>query len=155
MIHFHALETSNVRALQSGGPDYYGQTPERATSDGQGTPCRHCLQDTPKGEDMLILSHRPFPRDQPYAEVGPIFLCGSSCAAFTPSQNLPAILQTSPDYLIKGYNAEDRIVYGTGHIVTPNNLIAASEAIFVDVTVAYIHVRSARNNCYQCKITRA
>lgn len=154
-ILFHALPTDDVRALQDGQPDFYGQPAERAVSDGAGNPCRHCLSDTPEGAEMLILAYRPFPADQPYAEVGPIFLCGDECERFEASGTLPAILQTSPDYLIKGYGADDRIVYGTGIVTAPDKLIAASEAIFTDASVAYIHVRSARNNCYQCKIIRA
>ena len=154
-ILFHPLPTAAVRALQNGQPDFYGQPAERAVSDGSGTPCRHCLTDTPEDAPMLILSHRPFPDDQPYAEVGPIFLCGDNCEQFDASGELPPILRTSPDYLIKGYSVDNRIVYGTGIVIRPDNLVAACEDIFGDSDVAYIHVRSARNNCYQCKVTRA
>ena len=154
-ILFHALSTDTTRALQDSQPDFYGQPAEQAVSDGAGNPCRHCLSDTPMGQPMLILSYRPFPSDQPYAEVGPIFLCGGTCERYQTSGVLPPILQTSPDFLIKGYGTDDRIVYGTGIVITPDGLIAASERIFADPDVAYIHVRSARNNCYQCKITRA
>jgi len=153
-ILFHALPTDPVRALQDSQPDYYGQPAERTVSDGAGNPCRHCLSDTPKGRPMLILAYRPFPDDQPYAEVGPIFLCGDSCERFETSGRLPPILQTSPDYLVKGYGVDDRIVYGTGVVIAPERLVDACERIFDDPKVAYIHVRSARNNCYQCKVTR-
>lgn len=153
-VLFHALRSDDVRKLQAGLPDYYGQAPEHAVSDGVGTPCRHCLSDTPEGERMLILSYRPFQHDQPYAEVGPIFLCGDKCDRFEASGNLPPILRTSPDFLIKGYGADDRIVYGTGRIIAPDDMVNACESIFDDPDVAYIHVRSARNNCYQCKVTR-
>lgn len=154
-VLFHALPTDDVRKLQAGQPDYYGQVPERAVSDGDGTPCRHCLSNTPEGDTMLILSYRPFFDNQPYAEVGPIFLCGGNCERFEASEYLPPILRTSPNYLIKGYGADDRIVYGTGQIIAPDNMVNACDAIFEDTDVAYIHVRSARNNCYQCKVTRA
>ena len=151
---FTPIPTNTVRALQSGGPDFYGQAPEQTISDGEGNPCRHCLKNTPKDEPMLILSYRPFPEDQPYAEVGPIFLCGNACEAAEPSDELPEILRSSPDYLIKGYTADHRIKYGTGNIVTSEQLISACTRIFVDESVAYIHVRSARNNCYQCRVSR-
>lgn len=154
-VLFHALPTDDVRKLQAGQPDYNGQEPERAVSDGAGTPCRHCLSDTPAGETMLTLSYRPFHVNQPYAEVGPIFLCGDNCEPFEASDELPPILCTSPDYLIKGYGADDRIVYGTGQIIAPEDMFGACENIFADSNVAYIHVRSARNNCYQCRVTRA
>lgn len=155
-ILFPALPTDTVRALQNGQPDFYGQAAECAVSDGAGNPCRHCLSDMPKGKPMLILSYRPFPVDQPYAEVGPIFMCSEeACERFDVSGALPPILQTSPDYLIKGYGKDDRIVYGTGSVIAPDILVAACEDIFIDPKVAYIHVRSAKNNCYQCKVTRA
>ncbi|MCK4861020.1 MAG: DUF1203 domain-containing protein [Rhodobacteraceae bacterium] len=153
-IMFHALPTADVRALQNGQFDFYGQPAERAVSDGAGTPCRHCLSDTPKGAQMLIVAYRPFTDDQPYAEVGPIFLCGDHCEQFVASSATPPVLRSSPNYLIKGYGSDDRIVYGTGIIVAPDSMAAACENILTDNKVAYIHVRSARNNCYLCKVSR-
>ena len=154
-IMFHALPTNTVRALQDDQPDFYDRPAERTTSDGAGNPCRHCLAHTPEGQPMLVLSYRPFPNDQPYAEVGPIFLSGDACERHQTSGALPPILRSSPDFLIKGYGADDRIIYGTGVVVASDRLIDASEQIFTDPDVTYIHVRSARNNCFQCKITRA
>ena len=58
-------------------------------------------------------------------------------------------------HLIKGYDADDRIVYGTGAVVATPALLEQAEARFSDADVAYLHVRSARNNCYQLRIDRA
>ncbi len=105
-IAFIPLPTDIVRRYQAGGPDANGQTPERAVSDGPGTPCRHCLKNIPEGEGMLILAHRPFPAPQPYAELGPIFLCADAerCHAPQPSDALPEVL-ASPEYIVRGYSA--------------------------------------------------
>ena len=73
-IRFSALPTEQVRRLQRGGPDAYALPPERKLSDGDGVPCRHCLQNVPAGKSYLVLAYRPFPALQPYAETGPIFL---------------------------------------------------------------------------------
>ena len=59
-IHYEALDSDLVRGLRAGGGDAYGNPAERAISDGDGNPCRHCLRFVPKGEEMLILAHRPF-----------------------------------------------------------------------------------------------
>ena len=67
---------------------------------------------------------------------------------------MPEVLTTSPDYLIKGYGLDDRIVYGTGVVSPTLELEARLEAIFANPDVAYIHVRSARNNCYQARVDR-
>jgi hypothetical protein len=151
-IVYSPIATKTVRAYQAGVADAYGMAPERSVSDGQGNPCRHCLRDIPDGADMLILAHRPFEGLHPYAETGPIFLCGAPCTAF--DGQTPEIFAPSGEYLVKGYHANDRIYYGTGQIVTGTKMAAAAEAIFANPEVAYIHVRSARNNCYQARIDR-
>jgi len=149
---FTPIPTETVRAYQAGGPDANGQPPERQISDGGGNPCRHCLQMIPQGAGMLILAHRPFPAPQPYAELGPIFLCADPCEAGGGSA-LPEML-VSPDYIVRGYGADDRIVYGTGAVVPTDRIAARAADLLADPRVAYVHVRSARNNCYQVRIDR-
>ena len=151
-MQFVAIPTDVVRHYQAGGADANGQVPERAVSDGGGNPCRHCLGMIPDGAGMLILAHRPFPGPQPYAELGPIFLCADPCEAGG-GAGQPEML-ASPDYILRGYGADDRIVYGTGGVVATGMILARAEALFADPRVAYLHVRSARNNCYQCRIDR-
>lgn len=150
MTRFTPIPTDIVRAYQAGGLDANGQAPERAVSDGGGNPCRHCMAMIPQGAGMLILAHRPFPEPQPYAELGPIFLCADACTAGGGAA-LPEML-ASPDYIVRGYSAENRIVYGTGAVVATSAIVAEAQARLSDPRVAYVHVRSARNNCYQCRI---
>jgi Protein of unknown function (DUF1203) len=140
-----------VARVRAGGPDDYGNPPERALSDGQGKPCRCCLRNVPAGAAMLVVAARPFAALQPYAETGPIFLCADNCAPWG-GAGLPPILETSPTYLAKGYAADHRIVYGTGQIVAPAELLAHAESTFADPRVAYVDVRSARNNCFLARI---
>lgn len=146
-----ALPTDLVRAWQSGAPDAYGNPPERHVSHGTGNPCRHCLDFIPEGAEMLVLAHRPFPGLHPYAETGPIFLCASPCARFE-GPGIPPALRASPDYLLKGYGADDRIVYGTGKVVAAEALMTHAEWVLDRPGVAYVDVRSARNNCFQARI---
>ena len=151
-MRFSPIPTPIARAYQSGGLDANGQVPERQISDGDGNPCRHCLKMIPKGVEMLILAHRPFPAPQPYAEVGPIFLCGHACEAGG-SEALHEILD-SPTYILRGYGHDDRIVYGTGAVVPTQTLPEEAAHRLADPRIAYVHVRSARNNCFQVRIDR-
>ena len=151
-MHFVAIPTDAARRYQAGGVDANGQVPERTVSDGGGNPCRHCLKMIPEGAGMLILAHRPFPAPQPYAEVGPIFLCADACAAGG-GEALPEMLASS-DYIARGYGADDRIVYGTGGVVATGAIPKRAGELLDDPRVAYVHVRSARNNCYQVRIDR-
>lgn len=152
-IRFVALETRLVQALQDGAADANGQRPERAASPG-GAPCRHCLADIAEGEPMLIVAHRPFPAPQPYAEVGPMFLHAEACPRGGGDARIPPFLD-SPQYIVRGYGADHRILYGTGKVVATAHIPAEAAALLDDARVAYVHVRSATNNCYHCRIERA
>ena len=152
-IQFHPYDSQFVARIRAGGPDAYGNPAEREVSEGVGIPCRSCLQDVPAGREYLILAARPFDSLQPYAETGPIFLCADNCTAWTGS-DVPPILGSSPDYLLKGYSSGQRIIYGTGRVVASGQLAAYAEQLFDNAQVAYVDVRSARNNCFQTRITR-
>ena len=153
-LAFNPYEQSFVDAVRAKGPDANGQIAEHAVSPGAGTPCRSCLQNVPKGDAMLILAARPFPAPQPYAETGPIFLCAKACEPWSRG-DLPAILTTSPTYLLKGYGADNRILYGTGRIVAGNDLKTYATDLLSEARVAYVDVRSASNNCFLTRITRS
>ncbi|RUW66627.1 DUF1203 domain-containing protein [Mesorhizobium sp. M4B.F.Ca.ET.049.02.1.2] len=153
-IQFKALPTDNVRALQRGGADAYGHRPERQVSDGDGVPCRHCLKNVAAGDAYLVLAYRPFPELQPYAETGPIFLHAQECERAPEDAALPEMLESS-DYIVRGYGRNDRIVYGSGGGIATPDIAARAETLLERDDIAYIHVRSARNNCYQCRIERA
>ena len=154
-IRFVAMPTDAARGFQAGAPDAYGMAPERRISDGDGVPCRHCLEDVAKGEAYLILAYRPFPELQPYAETGPVFLHAGPCDRAADQRKTPAMLMQRAAHLIKGYGRDDRIVYGTGQIVAAPELASAAAEILERQDVAYVHVRSALNNCYTCRIERA
>lgn len=151
-MRFVAIPTDVVAAYRAGAPDANGQVPERQVAVGAGNPCRHCLGLIAEGAEILVLAHRPFPAPQPYAEIGPIFLCAAPCTAGG-GEAVPAML-ASPEYIVRGYGAEDRIVYGTGGVVATGAIVARAAELFADPQVRYLHVRSARNTCYQCRIER-
>jgi len=76
---FLPLATERVEGFWAGQMDDNGQKPEMLVSDGGRNPCRHCLKDIPEGREMLVLAFRPEEKINPYAEVGPIFLCADRC----------------------------------------------------------------------------
>lgn len=155
LIRYVALPTEEVRALQRGGPDAYGMPAERKVSDGDGVPCRHCLRNVRAGEDYLLLAYRPFPGLQPYAETGPIFLHADECVRAAESDVLCETFRPAADHILRGYDPEDRIVAGTGGVVPTHKTCARAHELFARPDVAYVHMRSSRNNCYMCRIERA
>ncbi len=155
---FAAMPTADAQHLWDGGADAYGLQPETSLSDGPGHPCRHCLRNIDAGEEFLILAYRPFPALQPYAETGPIFLHKEPCRRYAAEEvasptAVPDIL-VSPDYIVRGYSHADRIVYGSGAVIPTERIVARAQELLAREDIAYVHVRSARNNCYQCRIDR-
>lgn len=150
-----ALETEIARHYQSGGTDANGQVPERKLSEGGSMPCRHCLQNIAAGEEYLVLAHRPFPAAQPYAEVGPIFLHAEACARYKTLSEVPEMFRDWETIMLRGYGADDRIVYGTGTVIDATEISGTADNILAHPEVRYVHARSAKNNCYQCRIEPA
>lgn len=152
-IRYEAISTDIVRSLQNGDPDAYGNMPERAVSDGSRIPCRHCLKLVDEGDEYLIVAHRPFGNLQPYSETGPIFLHADFCERASPNAKLPDMLN-SPAYLVRGYDADERIIYGTGQMVPTADISTYAGSLLADSQVQFVHVRSAENNCFQCRVER-
>ncbi len=152
-IRFVALDDPITAALRRGEPDANGQAPERRIAATSGLPCRHCLRLIGEGEAYLTLAHRPFPSPQPYAEVGPIFLHAETSPRGGGTAEIPSFLG-SPRYIVRGYGADDRIVYGTGGVIDTPAIPARAAELLGDAAITYVHVRSASNNCYHCRIER-
>jgi hypothetical protein len=112
------------------------------------------MKNVAAGDGYLIVAYRPFPQLQPYAETGPIFLHAKECERAADRDALPEMLESS-DYIVRGYGKDDRIVYGSGAVTPTDNIPARATTLLERDDIAYIHVRSARNNCYQCRIERA
>jgi hypothetical protein len=154
-IRFSSLPTDQGEAYRAGAADANGHEPEIHISNGGGVPCRHCQQDVAEGEGYLILAHRPFPGPQPFAEIGPVFLHADPCERYPETDRVPTMFLARESYLLKGYGRDDRIVYGTGQIVPSVEVAEAASRILDRDDVTYLHVRSALNNCFTCRIDRA
>lgn len=151
-INYLPLPTDQIRLLQKGHLDADGNAPERHISDGNGNACRYCLSEIDHGEEYLIVAHRPFSTRQPYAEQGPVFLHAKECAPYADSQNLPQMYQQRGSLLLRGYDNNERIVYGTGQTVRTDQVSITAQKILANNDVAFVHARSATNNCFQFRI---
>lgn len=149
---FHGMPVETADDYRAGAQDAYGQVAEQGISDGL-APCRCCLRFVPEGKDMLVLAYRPFTQLQPYAETGPVFLCANACRP-AEALDIPGIL-TSPHYLLKGYSADERIIYGTGQITAVAKISAYADQLLLRPEVAFVDLRSARNNCWQARLSAA
>jgi hypothetical protein len=150
---FSGMSTQDAAAARTGAPDAYGNPPEHGISSGSGVQCRHCLKIVPEGEAFLVFAFRPFETLHPYAETGPVFICQNDCEAPLKIE-VPEVLTVSPEYLIKGYTADERIKYGTGAIVPLAKTADRLDELLSDADLSFIDIRSAKNNCWLTRMTR-
>lgn len=151
-IRFIPMTSEQAAYYRSGGVDANGQEPQSTVSDGNGNPCRHCLKDIPSGSPMLVFSHRPFEEKHPYAETGPIFLCGDSCEVFSGGEELPHAISIRSDFILRGYSKKEVIVPGTGKVTSVGDMKQYAASLLAREEIASVHVRSSSNNCFFCKI---
>ncbi len=151
-IKFIALETEYVRKLQNGGVDDYGNIPHRATSNGVGVPCRHCMEMVGEGEEYLVLAHRPFSSEQPYAETGPILLHAKECDRAPETSDLPQMYEDGKKFILRGYRPNDWINYDFAKVVPLDQVRGAAETMLAQDDVSYLHMRSAECNCFHCRV---
>lgn len=151
MPKYSGMPAAEADAYRGGALDANGQKPETAVSDGT-APCRCCLKLIKDGEPMLVLAYRPFQTIQPYAEIGPIFICAKHCH-LDDTSSVPDVL-VSPTYLLKAYSHDERIIYGTGQITPRGEVPAYADALLARSDVAFVDLRSALNNCWQVRMTR-
>ena len=152
MLNYSGMPSAVAEAYRAGLPDANGQVPERHVSTDGSEPCRHCLGKVAAGEAYLVLGYRPFPAPQPYAETGPVFIHAEACPA--PDGRFPERERSGDGRILRGYGANDRIVYGTGTVVGAGEIEAEAERILERADVAYVHMRSATNNCFTLRIDR-
>ncbi|MCB1345697.1 MAG: DUF1203 domain-containing protein, partial [Rhodobacteraceae bacterium] len=150
---FLPLPDATAAHYRSGGPDAYGLRPERRVADGGAIPCRHSLRLLPAGTPYLIVAHRPFAGLNPYAETGPIFLAAEDTPGAAPTTELPPFL-TAAAYIVRGYSLDERIVYGTGAVTPTDRIVAACANLLACDAIAFVHVRSATNNCFHVRVQR-
>ena len=94
------------------------------------------------------------PRCSPMPRRGRSSCMREECERAGDSPSLPALFAKTSDYIVRGYGADDRIVYGTGAVVPTPAITTRSAELLARPDVAYLHMRSARNNCYQWRIER-
>ena len=57
--------------------------------------------------------------------------------------------------MIREYGEDDRIVYGSGRVIATATIAETAANLFERPEIAYIHLRSAAYNCFQCRIDRS
>jgi hypothetical protein len=134
--------------------DRFGNVLSELTSDGGGTPCRHCLSEVPEGRGAILIGHSPFTLPGPFREVGPIFVCAETCEPYATPERLPEVVRTRLVQL-RAYSAGEEILYPHSRVLPGTEVEAALAPVFEDRQVAFVHLRSGLNGCFLCRVEAA
>ena len=116
-----------------------------------GFPCRVSLEDTPVGEEVLLLTFTHQDSASPYRASGPIFVRrGQSPARIVNA--LPPYLTLRP-LSVRAYDATDEMV--DADVVDGSAAEPLIRRYLARPDVAYLHVHFARRGCFACRIDRA
>jgi hypothetical protein len=142
-------EIANAARTQT--HDAYGNLLVVRTEDTENAPCRVCLTRVAEGTGMILFSHSPFDRQNPYKEVGPIFVHAETCAPYATSHRLPP--QIRQPVVLRGYTRDQEIHRAA--VVVAGNADEQLQSLLADPEVAYVQARSITNGCYLYRIDRA
>ena len=151
MFNFIAMPTHEFKQFQRGKVDANNQVGKTQISNGSGLPCRHCLTDIDQSDSCLLFAYRPFNSVNPYTESGPVFIHKQDCKRFV-QRSIPKIILERQHVIIRGYDDQDTIVEDTGQVIKTDDFMRKAKEVLYTENVDYMHVRSASNNCYFCRV---
>ncbi|HKC23687.1 MAG TPA: DUF1203 domain-containing protein [Thermoanaerobaculia bacterium] len=125
--------------------------PVLVRTDGERHQCRACLELTEPGEAVLLLSHRPFPSEQPYAETGPIFIHERPCVPSSGGASYPAEFPRH-HVVLRAYSESDEIV--DAELVGEARVEDVIARLLARREIAYLHARNDGYGCYMFRVER-
>jgi uncharacterized protein DUF1203 len=126
--------------------------PAHRRLDGERHQCRACLELTREDEPVLLLSHRPFATDGPYAERGPVFVHERPCR-FRGDENAYPAEFPRRHAVLRAYSDADEIV--DAEVVGDRRVEDVIASLIARPTVAYLHARNDAYGCYMFRIEPA
>ena len=114
--------------------------------------CRACLRLTEPGEGCILLSYSPFTSDQPYAEVGPIFIHERECRPYEDTREYPPEFPREA-VVLRAYDERDEIE--DAEYVGNRPVDQAIAYLFGNARVSYLHARNSTYGCFMFRIDRA
>ena len=116
-----------------------------------GFPCRISLEDTPVGEEVLLLPFTHQDSRSPYRASGPIFVRRGKAAARIENR-LPSYLTLRP-LSVRAYDAANEMV--DAEVVDGAFVEPLIQRYLARTDVAYLHIHFARRGCFACRAERA
>ena len=116
-----------------------------------GFPCRVSLEDTPVGEEVILLTFTHQDGRSPYRASGPIFVRRGIAEARRIVGELPSYL-TQRLLSVRAYDDADMMV--AADVVEGREAGPLFESLLARPDAKYLHVHFAKRGCFACRIDR-
>lgn len=155
MIPFrcHPIPTATAARFRTTRIDDRGQPVQVRTSTEGGMPCRHCLQNSRPGEEMLLGAFDLLRPKGVYWTPSPIFVHADACPRFDRENEVVETVRTSLVSL-RSYGADDLILYDLGVVSDGRGVDGLLDRALADDRTAYVNIHTARPGCLLCVVTR-
>jgi hypothetical protein len=154
MNHFQIKPISDqqLRQIENGATSVYGNPVQKIVVDqSPGYPCRLSLKDAKVGEEVYLFSHRPFEGQNPYCEIGPVFVHAEATQARLAPNEIPDAIKCRP-VIVRSYSADETLL--SGDPADRENVEQVIEQCLDRDGVDFLHIRAALTGCYLCKVER-
>jgi hypothetical protein len=147
-----ALPFDDLRRIRTSRSDDFGNPFVPEIAQAGGAPLRCCLRECEPGEQIALISYRPFPWPGPYAEVGPVFVHGDECSGYADTAVYPEGFARRRQ-LLRAYDHGHRIsdaiqaVNGEQAVQILSWLLARPE-------IDFVHSRNVEWGCYMFSVRR-
>lgn len=152
-FHFDALSPERLEAIRSARIDDSGNVLDSALEAEGGEPLRCCLRLAKPGEQLLLISYRPFDQFGPYAEAGPVFVHSQRCDGYPTDGGYPEDYRDRQQ-VFRCYDDAGRIIGGRLSDAG-DDVEAVIAELFSNEKVALIHTRNVVFGCYMLQIRRS
>lgn len=155
-FNYLSIPQRYIDGIRHGMKDDFNHTVEVSVAGESGYgPCRCCLKQFRVGEKRLLFSYAPVGSDNPYNEVGPVYI-HENCAGYSETDKFPEELKNGrlPIRLVlRCYNKERRMILA--RFVRDNAEVENDIALlFNDPQVEFIHIRNATYQCYIAEVRK-
>ena len=147
----HAIDPHRLQEIHSRGRDERGNPLGAFPAEGW-EPLRCCLTFPAPEEPIALIAYSPFGTASPWSETGPVYIHPNPCAGHR--EGLPEGMRTGPK-ILRTYRADGSLDYE--HIVVVEDGADLEEPLrelLADGTVATVHVRALRTQCFGYAVTR-
>lgn len=154
---YFSVPTDYIEKIRGDLQDDFGHQVESqiAGETGYG-PCRCCLRQFSPGEKRLLFSYAPVRSNNPYNEVGPVYI-HEHCSPYAIPHEFPVEVKQGRlpiPLVLRCYNSERRMIDAV-QVKDNNEVEMLIKELFEKPEIEFIHIRNAEAQCFIAQAERS